>query len=534
LEGVSRNTSFISRVALITGANFLSFALATATPFIVANLLSPAQVGLYKQAFLIVTIVTSILNMQVASGGYYFIPHMPEKRFQIAVNILLFYFLAGSVVAVLFLFYPQWWGIIFSSPDIIQHIPTVGIIILLWLMSATLELLPLALGDARTAAVFIILSQLSRSCLIIGATILFRNERAIIRSSVVQCAFQLALVFWYLWRRYRPWRNPLDWPLFKAQMANAIPYGAGNVIFYLQGQLHNLFISHFFAPAVFAVYSVGCFQLTFLSPLTDSFSAMMFPEIARLGAGKDYQRIIAIWSDSMRKLALAFIPACILLFILRHDFFAFLFPRAYAGASSIFAIYLLCVLMTMPQTEPILRAFADLKYFRLKIYIFLLPLSFMALFAGVKIGGLIGVIVVTVIVQALDLSITLRFISRRIGFTGGDLKALTPMPWTALAGLLAGAAIYCARGFMSRILPDEIIAVTRMFAAFNLMICGVLYLVIYLISAFALGAITESEIKELAPALGKLRRFVPASLWRVASDSLASRKEMRLEKGTQE
>src|SRR5262249_22312146 len=255
---------------------------------------------------------------------------MPEKRFQIAVNILLFYFLAGSVVAVLFLFYPQWLGIIFSSPDIIQHIPIVGVIILLWLMSATLDMLPLALGDTRTAAIFIILPQISRSCLIIGATILFRNERAIIRSAVVQCMFQLALVFWYLWRRYRPWRNPLDWPLFKAQIANAIPYGAGNVIFYLQGQLHNLFISHFFTPAVFAVYSVGCFQLPLLSLLTNSFSTVMFPEIARLGAMKDYRGIIAICSDSLRKLALAFIPACILLFILRDDFFALLFPRAYA------------------------------------------------------------------------------------------------------------------------------------------------------------------------------------------------------------
>src|SRR5262249_38825058 len=123
LEGVNRSPSFISRVALITGANFLSFTLATATPFIIANLLSPEWVGLYKQAVLIVTIVTSVLNLQVASGGYYFIPLMPEKRFQIAFNILLFYFLAGSVVAVLFLLYPQWLGTIFSSPDIIQDIP---------------------------------------------------------------------------------------------------------------------------------------------------------------------------------------------------------------------------------------------------------------------------------------------------------------------------------------------------------------------------------------------------------------------------
>src|SRR5262245_14341302 len=117
------STSFTSKAAWITGANFFSFVLATATPFIITNLLPPAQVGLYKQAFLIAATLTAMLNLQVASGAYYFIPRQPEKKFQIAINILLFYFVVGGIIAASFFVYPEWSTWIFESKEIVHQVP---------------------------------------------------------------------------------------------------------------------------------------------------------------------------------------------------------------------------------------------------------------------------------------------------------------------------------------------------------------------------------------------------------------------------
>lgn len=520
--------SFTSKAAWITGANFFSFILATATPFIITNLLPPAQVGLYKQAFLIVATLTAMLNLQVASGAYYFIPRQPEKKFQIAINILLFYFVLGGITAASFLVYPEWSTWIFESKEIVHQVPIVGVVILLWLMSSNLESFPLASGDARTAAGFIIAAQISRSLLMIGATVIFRSEIAILWAAVIQFSIQLALTLWYVARRFGPPQSNgprafWDRDLFKAQMINAIPYGAGGLVFTLQSDLHNYFVSHYFSPAIFAIYSVGCFQLPFLAVLTNSFTSVMIPEVARLEAQHNYRGIIELWVGSMRKLALFFIPGCLLLFVVRREFFDFLFPKDYAAGASIFAVYLLCILMTMPLPGPILRAFEEFKFFRLKLYLALLPVSFTALYLGVKLGGLMGVIFAVVLVQALDLSITFTAIARKLGFNRADLGELKPIARTLAAGLVAAAAVYGARAILPRHALQTLTSIPRVYPALVLCICSAIFALVYIAAVFLSGALTETELNDLAPILRRIRRFVPAPFWNIASSMVPRR-----------
>jgi O-antigen/teichoic acid export membrane protein len=527
-EDAKAKGSFTSKAAWITGANFFSFILATATPFIIANILPPVQVGLYKQAFLIVATLTAMLNLQVASGAYYFIPRRPEKKFQIAINILLFYLALGGITAVSFLLYPEWSTWIFESKEIVHQVPIVGVVILLWLMSSNLESFPLANDDARTAAGFIVAAQISRSLLMIGATLIFRSEVAILWAAVIQFSLQLAMTLWYVARKLAPpggfrLAELLDRELFKTQMINAIPYGAGGLVFTLQSDLHNYFVSHYFSPAVFAIYSVGCFQLPFLAVLTNSFTSVMIPEVARLEAQRDYRGVIDLWVGSMRKLALFFVPGCLLLFVLRREFFDLLFPKVYAEAASIFAVYLLCILMTMPLPGPILRAFEEFKFFRLKLYLALLPVSFSALYLGVKVGGLIGVIFAVVMVQALDLTITFSVIARKLGFNRADVSSLKPIARTFAAGLIAAVAVYGARTALPHHAMQNLTSIPRVYPALILMICGAIYILIYIISVLMTGALTETEFNEMAPILRRIRRFIPTPFWNLASSMLPRR-----------
>src|SRR5262249_14535200 len=165
----------------------------------------------------------------------------------------------------------------------------------LWLVAAKLDALPFALGDVRTSSVFIVMSQLTKSALTVGAALTFQSIRAIIWAAAIQGLLQVLFMLGYLWRRFRPLGGAFDWPLFKAQIGNALPYGLGSLAQASQADLHNFVVSRYFPPAGFAVYSVGLFQLPLLGMMTLSFSSALIPEVSRLAAAGDRRGIIPVW-----------------------------------------------------------------------------------------------------------------------------------------------------------------------------------------------------------------------------------------------
>src|SRR5262245_31324435 len=141
---------FAERVAWLTGANIVAFALAFFVPVVVVRNLDPTQFGLYKQLFQILATLIGLLYLQVASSAFYFMEREQERRLQVAMNIVLFYLMAGLLVVMLCLVYPSWVAVIFHNSEIVNHIPLLGFAILTWLLSGNLDVIPLSQNDVRT------------------------------------------------------------------------------------------------------------------------------------------------------------------------------------------------------------------------------------------------------------------------------------------------------------------------------------------------------------------------------------------------
>src|SRR5215813_12911549 len=160
-SGQDGESDFVRRAAWLTTANSIAFALSFVAPLLLVRLLNQTEFGLYKQVFQILMTAISALNLQVASTAYYFMPRAPEKKLQVMINVLAFYSATGALVAALFIFYPECALLVFESGDLPAYMPLLGFTILLWLVSANLEVIPLALGDVRASSVFIVISQLT-------------------------------------------------------------------------------------------------------------------------------------------------------------------------------------------------------------------------------------------------------------------------------------------------------------------------------------------------------------------------------------
>jgi O-antigen/teichoic acid export membrane protein len=483
---------FARRAAWLTAANSIAFGLSFIAPLLLVRMLNQTEFGVYKQVFQILMSAISALNLQVASTAYYFMPRAPEKKLQVVINVLAFYAAVGALVAALFIFYPECALLVFESGDLPAYMPLLGVTILIWLVSSNLEVVPLALGDVRSSSVFIVISQLTKSALTVAAALAFHSVRAMIWAAAIQGMLQIIFMFAYIRRRFGSLRGGFDLALFKAQIGNALPYGLGSFAQTTQGDLHSFMVSRYFPPAGFAVYSAGLFQLPLLGLLTTSFSGALIPEVSRLAAAGERRAIIPIWLNAVRKLALVIVPICALMFVLRYEIITLLFTSAYSEAAPLFGIYLFSALLPMTLTGAPIRAYEEFKFFRFKLHLALLPVTFGALYVGIHAAGLIGAVSALVAVQTLEAAIVLVAVGRRLGFVAGDLRHLMPALKTALAAGAAALAAFAVK-----------LTLAQAYAPVNMIICGAVFGAVYVFAAYALGAVTDAEKAEFRDTLSR-------------------------------
>ena len=492
---------FASRAAWLTTANTIAFGLSFIAPLLLVRTLSQTEFGVYKQVFQILMSTISALNLQVASTAYYFMPRAPEKKLQVMINVLAFYSAAGALVAALFIFYPECALLVFESGDLPAHMPLLGVTILLWMVSSNLEVVPLALGDVRMSSAFIVIAQLTKSALTVSAALVFHSVGAMIWAAAIQGMLQILFMIAYIHRRFGrrsgkgSWRirDAFDLELFKAQIGNALPYGLGGFAQTAQGDLHSFMVSRYFPPAGFAVYSAGLFQLPLLGLLTASFSSALIPEVSRLAAAGEQRAIIPIWLNAVRKLALVIVPACALMFVLRYEIITLLFTNAYSEAAPLFGIYLFSALLPITLTGSPIRAHEEFKFFRFKLHLALLPVTFGALYVGIHSAGLTGAVGALVGLQTLEAAIVVTAVGRRLGFIASDMRHLASALKTALATAAATLAAFAVK------LP-----LARAGAPVKLVLCGAAFGTVYIFAAHALGAVTSEEKMEIRAILSHL------------------------------
>ncbi len=481
-ESQQESSGLTKRAALIMTANVIAMSMTFMLPLVLVRTLNQSEFGLYKQAFQILLTALGLLNLQVAVSVFYFMAREPGKKLQVVLNVALFYGLVGAFVLLLFLAWPEWVTLIFKSADLVPYVPLLGLVILLWLVATNLEAVPIAAGDVRTASILIVLSQLTKAIVMIAAALIFGSITAVLAAALIQATLQITYMAFYIRRRFGRILASIDWPLFRAQIGSSLPFGVGGVAAIVQNDMHNYFVSHFFDSAAFAIYSIGCFQLPLLGMLSSSFASALNPELAKHKEAGDYRAIVRVWMDVMRKLALFFAPAFAVMLVLRYDLITALFTKNYEASVSIFAVNLFAILLGIAVHLHILRVFDQLKYFRLKLYLALIPVTLGALYLGLRAGGMVGVAVAVVFVQTLDVGITLAMVSRKLEMSRGDLRYLAPLLKIAAAAAAAALAAFVVRLTFLHTQPLARFAIGS--AIFGL---------VYLIAVFVVGAISREE-----------------------------------------
>ena len=490
-----------------------------ALPLLLVRRLAQSEFGSYKQAFLVIGSAISILPLGFGLSTYYFLPREdnPSTRNQVIFNVILFNLVVGLLAFLFLLVRPDLFSYLFHDTRLAGAEVLVGAVILFWVFSSFLETIAVANQEAKLATIFILGTQLSKAIFLLMAAVFVGTVYSLIVAALIHSVLQTVILITYLSLRFRGFWFSFSWSMLRKQMSYAIPYGATALLFAIQSDLHNYFVANRFNSATFAIYSIGCLQVPFVGILTESFASGMIPRISVLQKEGNGREIVRLMARVMRQLAAVLFPVYAFLMVCGREFIRWLFTDAYDKSWPIFAVNLTLIPFWVIMLDPIIRAYAEQRYFLVRLRLVLLVVLTAGLWFAVQKFGPLGVIVVVVSVTLLEHLIVTYRSAKLIGVQKSDVSLLHDVGKLAVATLLAATVGVVTRAFLSGFRPFHV-----------LMITGVVFVLFYVGTVLLLKVPTSTELQLLRKKVsgferllfwrGNTRRFSPIPATVAAGD----------------
>jgi len=491
-------------------AKTIGFALSFLLPVLVVRYLDQTQVGIYRQAFQVVTTMVALLPFGFSASAYYFLSRDKKERPYIIFNILLFNLVIGAVACGALALFPQMLGKVFQDGELTRLAPLIGVVIWLWVFAAFLETVAVANQEPRLATFFIIFAQFTKTLFMVSAVLFFTSVESFIYAAMLQGIVQTIVLLLYLNYRFRGFWRSFDAGVAKRQFIYVLPYGLTALLWVLQSDIHNYFVGYRFSPAEFAIYVYGCFQLPFLGILYEAVASVMIPRMSALQNENNKREMMEVTVRAMDKLAFFYFPVYALLLITGYELITALFTTNYAASVPVFLINITLIPFGILISDPVVRAYPQLGRFLLKLRLVLIPLMVLALWFGINYLDLRGIIAIVVVTTVAERLITMVRAAQVLEVKKEDSYLLHNIGKTALAAAAAGAVTYVFylyfRGFAPGVAgqlgglvfsaPKESL-LNLISGGLTVACCGAVLFSIYLIAANYLGIITSEEKKSI-------------------------------------
>jgi hypothetical protein len=281
------------------------------------------------------------------------------------------------------------------------------------------------------AAITYAISDFVRTLLFIGPALLFMSLDAVFAGAIAFAALRLAATGLALWRLCgRELR--IDRSLLRQQLGYALPFALAVGVDVVLINYHQYVVAARFDAATFAIYAVGCLQIPLYDLIVTSTVNILMVKMADVPRG---EAAVALWHDTVCRLAFLIFPLACLLVIGAHDLILGLFTATYAASIPIFIVWVLTMLPAVMAVDAVLRVYAQTRF------LLVMNLVRFACVAGL-IGsflssfGLLGAILVALLALTVTKSIGVARVAWLM-----HLGLKDALPWRRLAGIAAIAVL---------------------------------------------------------------------------------------------
>ena len=463
-------------------AKTIAFIFTLALPLVLVRRLDQAQFGIYKQLFLVIGTSVVVLPLGFAMSAYYFLPREPDRQQETVLNILIYNLVIGCLACGVFLLWPVLLAIIFHQPGLTGYAHLIGLVILLWIVSQALEIIPIAHGEMKTASVLIMGVQLTRTAMYLAVVIVFGSVKALMWAAVVQGVLQTGVLWWYLQSRFGAFWKRFDGALMRSQLSYAVPLGLAGILYTVQTDLHSYFVSNRLGAVAYAIYGVGTAQLPLMGMLQEATNSVVIPRVSALQQQNNTHEIIQLLARAMRKLAAVYFPVYAFLVVVAHEFIAFLFTPRYLASVPVFVINLTLLLLGVLLQDPLFRAYVELRFLLIRLRVLLCVLLIVALWFGIAHFGLLGAISAVVLVSVIERTVMAVLFGRILGVSRKDIVLLKDIGKLAICAAVAALVAEGTRLLLGEVKPLVI-----------LIVCGMVFSAVYLCAVLLAGIMTREE-----------------------------------------
>jgi O-antigen/teichoic acid export membrane protein len=429
-------SSLLGAALRLTAGRALAFGAAFLVPVVLARVLAQAEFGAYKQLFLLYSTIYYTAQLGAATSLFYFVPRTPARAARYAGNALAVLGAAGAVAALALVAGRERVVWLFGGSALGGELPELGAYLALTLVAAPLEIVLIARGRIAGASASYALSDLARAgCLVLPAAA-GGGVAAVMGGAVLFAVARAAVAL--IWLR-RELGAPLatDRTLLGEQLGYALPFGLAVLIATLQAHAHQLFVSHAFDAATFAIYAVGCLQIPLVDFLATPTGDVMMVRMSEALAARRRDLAVATWHEAVAHLALFLFPLAALLIVAAEALIPWLFTDAYRASVPIFRLWTCGVFVAPFLVEGVLRVFAAT---RTLVLLSTAQLLLVVTLIQPAIGrfGLAGAVLVSLLATAMAKALALAFAARHLG-AGARL-----LPWRRLMGTGAATGVAAA------------------------------------------------------------------------------------------
>ncbi|NLH93140.1 MAG: oligosaccharide flippase family protein [Candidatus Cloacimonetes bacterium] len=423
------NTDRSKQAGMLTTVEFIRFGLKSLVGILLARILVPAELGSYRQLFLIYSTFSTLLLLGIPQSVLYFLPklrHIDSKREFISrtvnlVSALAFVFGLGIFLLRGFI------ARLFNNPQLELLLILYAVYPLFMFITQIYSQIMLGLKQPRKTAVFTLFSVATDFVLILGTALITKNLYYIVLALMVSALLQWGFAQFQL----RHWLTKVSFDpgFYQEVFRYSLPLGLSSIIGMLSIQLDKLVVSGFFTPAQYAVFSIGAMELPFISILNNSVNAILLPHISSEPA-----KMTEVYRAAVRKNALVIFPFAVLGLIFATPLITFLYTETYLGSVPFFRVYLLNLPLRVATYGIIFMALRKTRYIMINSLV-TLGLNLVLNLVLVRLIGMMGAVIATVIVTWLSVALYLYWMRHKLGL---DLTELFPLKALLKTLLVAG------------------------------------------------------------------------------------------------
>ena len=458
--------------------------LAFVVPLILVRYFTIEEFGNYKQIFLIFYLVIPVIDFGISNSLYYFLTKYPENKSGFLSQTFLFQILFCTLLIFIFYIFQAPIAVLFGEGTSLQkYIPYIGIYAALWHFSSIIEIILIIEKKTPISALIDFSFECLKSITSILVVILFAGGLfdLVIYSLILTGFLKTMLLLVYLHRKNITFFSKLDFSMVRIQVKYAVPFGVAVIVMAFVIKTHEYIISYCHGAAVFAVYSVGCFQLPFLHIISDSIAKVTMVRMTELTKeSNNNAEIAAVLSNSIRLLWMIYFPIALFFFINAEDLIIGLFTELYKDSIPVFRVLIIMVPLSAILLRHVPRVYSRTDFI-LKNNLIRLILSVIFCFALNEYYGMLGVAVGHVLATIIW---TLVYVKIAKDLVNVDIVAFIPMTPLFLISFFA---------LLSGIINIGLLYVISYQPMINFFISAICYFGFTLVFLWGFGVLTPDE-----------------------------------------